>query len=88
MDTVECKEMIVSTLKRRGDGNENNPIRVITEVFEKNGTKIAENDPVPDKFSAEEMVGFCQWCIKNNFQVQNVHVNDIRTWRNNIGFIK
>jgi hypothetical protein len=33
MDTVECKELIVSTLKRRGTGIEHGPIRIITEVL-------------------------------------------------------
>lgn len=45
MDLVVCKEVIISTIRRRGDGTEENPIRVITEVFEKDGTFIAECDP-------------------------------------------
>ena len=44
MDTIECKEVIISTLKRRGEGIEGDPIRVVTEVYEKDGTKIAEYD--------------------------------------------
>lgn len=45
MDKVVCKEVIISTIKRRGAGTDNGPIRFITEVFEKDGTFIAEYDP-------------------------------------------
>lgn len=43
MDKVICKEVIITIQTRRGDGKEI-PIRIVTEVFEKNGTKIAEDD--------------------------------------------
>lgn len=45
MDKVVCKEVIISTIKKRGAGTVNDPIRFITEVFEKDGTFIAEYDP-------------------------------------------
>lgn len=51
MDTVICKEVIISTIKRRGDGTPENPIRVITEVYQKDGTKIAEYDPSTQNFN-------------------------------------
>lgn len=44
---VASKEVIITTLSRRGDGS-NSPIRVITEVWDKDGSKIAENDPATD----------------------------------------
>ena len=47
MDEVICKEVIISTIARRGNGT-TTPIRVITQVFEKDGTLIAEYDPHPD----------------------------------------
>lgn len=47
MDTVVVMECIICTKKRRGDGKED-PIRVITEVFTKDGKLIAEFDPIRD----------------------------------------
>jgi hypothetical protein len=44
MRTIICKEVIVSTLTTRGDGK-SDPIREVTQVFEKDGELIAENDP-------------------------------------------
>ena len=44
MDTVELKQVIITTLTRRGDGKEK-PIRIILEVWDaKTGEKIAEKD--------------------------------------------
>lgn len=45
MDRVFVAEVIISTKKRRGNGIDD-PIRVITEVFTKEGTLIAEHDPM------------------------------------------
>ena len=54
MNTVICKEVIITTLTKRGSGAIADPIRVITEIYEKDGTKIAENDPLRiAEFSAE-----------------------------------
>ena len=43
----ECKviEVIVCTKKRRGEGVKGDPIRIITEVFTRDGQLIAEDDP-------------------------------------------
>lgn len=49
MDSVICKEVIISTIRRRGDGTPNNPIRMVVEVFEKDGTLIAERDTFDTK---------------------------------------
>jgi len=45
MKEVICKEVVITTLKRRGTGIEHSPIRAITEVYDKDGTLIAEHDP-------------------------------------------
>lgn len=53
-DTVCVMEVIVCTKKRRGNGKDD-PIRIITEVFTKEGELIAEHDPFlqhPDKENA------------------------------------
>jgi hypothetical protein len=44
-DKVFVSEVIITTTKRRGKGIHSNPIRIITEVFTKEGVKIAELDP-------------------------------------------
>lgn len=41
---IICKEVIVSTILRRGKGIENDPVRCVLQVYEKDGTLIAEND--------------------------------------------
>lgn len=48
MDTIKCEEVIISTLARRGKGVKYSPIRVITQVFTKDGELIAENDSLPE----------------------------------------
>ncbi len=45
MDTVEIKEVIVTTLTRRGNGKET-PIRVITQYWNLDGSLIIEIDPI------------------------------------------
>lgn len=44
-DQVFVTEVIICTIKRRGTGVHGDPIRVIREVFTKDGKKIAEYDP-------------------------------------------
>lgn len=75
MDTVICKEVIITTQSRRGDGKDN-PIRVITEVFEKDGTKIAEHDPSPE-YDAR-LIGFAKWCIAS--KISSPTFADISKW--------
>jgi hypothetical protein len=48
MKDIEIKEVIIITLRTRGKGVEGDPVRRITEVFDKDGTKIAEFDPIKD----------------------------------------
>lgn len=46
MDKVWCEEVIISTLTRRGEGTaDDDPIRIIIQVFTKDGKLIAEYDP-------------------------------------------
>jgi hypothetical protein len=44
-DKVFQSKVIITTTKRRGNGTQSDPIRIITEVFTKDGVKIAEKDP-------------------------------------------
>lgn len=45
MDTVRLIEVIETTLIRRGNGSSNNPVRVITQYWSKDGVLLAEVDP-------------------------------------------
>jgi hypothetical protein len=84
IDTAICKEVIVAMIERRGKGVEHSPIRIITQVFEKDGTLIAEYDPFDETFCAMDLVHFARWCIENKFQVQNVKPNDVNKWLDSI----
>lgn len=48
LDKICVKEVIVSNRKLAGNGQDD-PYRRVIEVFEKDGTLIAENDPLFDK---------------------------------------
>lgn len=57
MADVICKEVVITTLARRGAGVPGDPVRVITQVYDKDGTLIAEYDPSPTKlFSVSDVV--------------------------------
>lgn len=46
MDTVEPKQVVVTTLTRKGRGVAGSPIRMITQVWNQDGSGcIAEHDP-------------------------------------------
>lgn len=65
MNRIECKEVIVSRLSTRGKGVKHSPIRTITQVFEKDGTLIAESDPAPETFALFDLIHFCEWARSN-----------------------
>jgi len=44
MKDIECKEVIISRLTTKGNGTEENPYRKVVEVYDKDGTLIAQND--------------------------------------------
>jgi hypothetical protein len=79
MDQVICKELIVATLTRRGKGTVNSPVRIVTQVFEKDGTLVAENDPVDEKFTETDLVNFAKWCIENSISIHHVNAIEIST---------
>lgn len=76
MDRVRCAELIVSTLTRRGKGIAHSPIRVITEVFDKEGNKIAEHDPSPEHFQAMDMVVFARFIRNVEGEIMSKHVDE------------
>ena len=84
MDTVVCKEVIVSTIARRGTGKKHSPIRVITQVFEKDGTLIAEYDPCPETFAIFDLICFARYCKDHGLNADLLNGEDIDNWLNSI----
>ena len=77
---ARCEEVIICRNTKKGKGKNGDPIRIITEVFQKDGTLIALFDPVPEnKFSASEMIEFAAWCVNRQLheeEISYVHVQD------------
>jgi len=84
MDTVICKEVVITTLKRRGSGIEHSPIRVIKEVYEKDGTFIAEYDPSPETFVEMDLLNFCRWVKLMDYDVDKIDSRVIVKWLDSI----
>lgn len=84
MDTVVCKEVVVTTLTRRGTGIEHSPIRIITEVYEKDGTKIAEYDPSPETFSQMDLLHFARWVKEMDYDADKLDSRAIVKWLDSI----
>jgi len=43
---IEVKQVIITHLTTRGMGIDCDPIRIITEIWDMDGTKICEIDPI------------------------------------------
>ena len=83
MDTIICKEVIVSTIARRGKGVYRDPVRVITQVFEKSGELIAEYDPQKRnmEFSTVDMAEFARWVIERNIKPDSISIIEVNDWQ-------
>lgn len=84
MDAVVCKEVVITTLKRRGSGIEHSPIRAITEVYEKDGTKIAEYDPSPETFSQMDLLHFARWVKQMEYDADKLDSRAVVKWLDSI----
>lgn len=84
MDTVICKEVVITTLKRRGSGIEHSPIRVITEVYEKDGTLIAEHDPIPETFAQIDLLHFARWVKQMEYDADKLDSMAVVKWLDSI----
>jgi hypothetical protein len=72
-----CEEVIISRIARRGNGKSLiSPIRIITQVFAKDGTLIAEHDPSPETFPVCELMDYADWVIKNKKEVNTRTVEE------------
>jgi len=43
---IEIREVIITNLEQRGRGERNSPIRRVCQIYDKDGTLLAEKDPI------------------------------------------
>jgi len=77
---VSCREVVITTNATRGKGVPNSPIRRIVEVWEKNGTKIAEHDPCPELLTYTDAVHFARWCQSKECPPGPLGMNMLDKW--------
>ncbi len=66
MDEVKVIQVIYCTKRRRGDGkSENDPVRIIPEIFTLEGEKIMEYDS-ERRFSRIDLKKFCEHISLND----------------------
>lgn len=87
MDTVFCKEVIISTIKRRGLGTELSPVRIITEVYEKDGTLIAEKDPCPEIYTTTDLIHFARQCASESKEQADINIRTVENWSANLKLV-
>jgi hypothetical protein len=78
--TAECREVIITYMETRGNGTELSPIRRITQVFEKDGTLIAEKDPIDETFTLLDIIHFATWCMKQKIAPESIKPKDVENW--------
>jgi len=84
MKEVICKEVVITTLKRRGTGIEHSPIRAITEVYDKDGTLIAEHDPSPETFAQMDLLHFARWVKQMEYDADKLDTRTVIKWLDSI----
>jgi hypothetical protein len=77
---VSCREVVITTNATRGKGVPNSPIRRIVEVWEKDGTKIAEHDPCPELLTYTDAVHFARWCQSKECPPGPLGMNMLDKW--------
>lgn len=88
MEEIICKEVVVSTLTRRGQGKKHSPIRQITQVFEKDGKLIAEYDPCPETFTKGDMLDFARFCHKEDICPGDTAIEIVDLWLDSLEKIR
>jgi sugar (pentulose or hexulose) kinase len=74
---ISCQEVIISNIARRGTGKSAlSPIRVVTQVFSKDGNLIAEYDPTPETFAICHMMGYAGWVVRKGKAVNTATVEE------------
>lgn len=61
---INCKEYIFSSMGTRGKGTPKSLCRTITQIFDKEGNLLAENDP-NGNYTMEDMYAFAEKYAKN-----------------------
>jgi len=56
---VEVRNFVVTRITQRGDGTEKDPIRTITEVWDTDGEKVGEVDPLLKNAQISTIKEFC-----------------------------
>jgi hypothetical protein len=77
---VSCREVVITTNATMGKGVPNSPIRRIVEVWEKDGTKIAEHDPCPELLTYTDAVHFARWCQSKECPPGPLGMNMLDKW--------
>ena len=73
MDTAKLQEVIVTDIKRRGNGKDD-PIRIITQYWSKDGELLAEVDPLPDGGKYNELL----MCVAEKIPGESRHQTALR----------
>jgi|GEM_PF-6892040 len=75
---THCEEVIITTQKRVGTGqNITSPIRLVKQVFSKDGDLIAESDPMGN-YTVEDIMRFSEYVI--NSGVRTPKLEDLDKW--------
>lgn len=65
MEEVKVIKVIYCSIKRKGTGKNNDPIRIVPEIYHLDGTLIMENDS-QIKFTESQMIHFAEYCHNSN----------------------
>lgn len=75
---IQCKEVIIAEITK-GDGELSNPFRKVTQVFEKDGTFIAEKDDyAEDRFTMDDLLKFSIFCKHKGVTI--IDMQDLEDW--------
>jgi len=79
---IYCEECIISTKERRGLGTKLSPVRVVQQVFAKDGELLGELDPSPETFALYYLIHFTTFCMEN--KVKAPDKEDVIRWLDSI----
>lgn len=60
------------------------PVRIITKVYEKDGTVIAENDPCTEFLTQLDAVHFATYCADKNYPPNYITIKTLYEWMDTI----
>lgn len=79
MKEIEVKEVVISNIARRGKGVKGDPIRVVMQIFSKDGELIAENDPCKPSLSKQDLIEMMVW-VESESNGRALKSSDIEKW--------